>query len=113
MHPGLILQLVILVALANGAPVVAKKVLGEHFAWPVDGGQVFLDGRPWLGKSKTWRGVLLALVATGAGAPLIGQTLDIGLLVGATAMAGDMLSSFLKRRLDLPSSARATGLDQV
>lgn len=28
-------------------------------------------------------------------------------------MAGDLLSSFLKRRLDLPPSSKATGLDQV
>jgi hypothetical protein len=28
-------------------------------------------------------------------------------------MAGDALSSFIKRRLDLPSSSRATGLDQI
>jgi hypothetical protein len=28
-------------------------------------------------------------------------------------MAGDMLSSFVKRRLRLPSSAEAPGLDQV
>jgi CDP-archaeol synthase len=36
-----------------------------------------------------------------------------GLLVGAAAMAGDLFSSFLKRRLDLPPSSKATGLDQV
>ena len=28
-------------------------------------------------------------------------------------MAGDLLSSFLKRRLNLPSSSQAIGLDQV
>jgi len=28
-------------------------------------------------------------------------------------MAGDLLSSFLKRRFGLPASARATGLDQI
>jgi CDP-2,3-bis-(O-geranylgeranyl)-sn-glycerol synthase len=39
--------------------------------------------------------------------------LEIGLRVGAAAMAGDLLSSFVKRRLRLPSSGRASGLDQV
>jgi len=29
------------------------------------------------------------------------------------AMVGDLLSSFLKRRLKLPPSSRATGLDQI
>ena len=113
MHPVLILQLVILTALANGTPVAVKKLMGERFAWPVDGGRRFLDGRPWFGASKTWRGVLLAILVTAAAAPFIGQSVGVGLLVAATAMAGDLLSSFLKRRLDLPSSARATGLDQV
>jgi CDP-2,3-bis-(O-geranylgeranyl)-sn-glycerol synthase len=36
-----------------------------------------------------------------------------GLLFGLLALAGDMLSSFIKRRLELASSARAVGLDQI
>jgi CDP-2,3-bis-(O-geranylgeranyl)-sn-glycerol synthase len=36
-----------------------------------------------------------------------------GLVVATMAMVGDLLSSFLKRRLDLPPSSRATGLDQI
>ena len=39
--------------------------------------------------------------------------LGIGLLVAATAMAGDLLSSFLKRRLALAPSSQAIGLDQI
>ncbi|MGB3390431.1 MAG: CDP-archaeol synthase [Pseudaminobacter sp.] len=35
------------------------------------------------------------------------------MLIGFTAMAGDMLSSFVKRRLRLAPSAMAPGLDQV
>ena len=35
------------------------------------------------------------------------------LLVAAAAMAGDLLSSFLKRRLGLAASSKATGLDQI
>jgi CDP-2,3-bis-(O-geranylgeranyl)-sn-glycerol synthase len=31
----------------------------------------------------------------------------------ATAMAGDLFSSFLKRRLGLAPSSRATGIDQI
>ena len=29
------------------------------------------------------------------------------------AMVGDALSSFIKRRLDIPSSGKATGIDQI
>jgi CDP-diglyceride synthetase len=102
-----------LLMLANGTPVVAKKILGERLAYPLDGGIEFIDGRPLFGRSKTIRGVVLAVLVTMAGAPLIGLQWQIGLLVGSLAMAGDLGSSFLKRRMALPTSSRASGLDQV
>jgi CDP-diglyceride synthetase len=112
-HPWPILQVLVLLVLANGAPVAAKKVLGERFASPLDGGAVFADGRPLFGRSKTIRGIVLAVLATMLGAPLIGLEWQIGFLVGSLAMAGDLASSFLKRRMSLPPSSRASGLDQV
>ena len=72
-----------------------------------------VDGRPLFGRSKTIRGVVLAVLVTMAGAPLIGLGWEIGLLVGTLAMTGDLVSSFLKRRLDMPPGSRASGLDQV
>jgi len=113
MHPLSILQLLILAALANGTPVIAKKFLGAWAAWPLDGGVIFFDGRPLLGASKTGRGIVLGILASVAGAPLIGLPWMVGLRAGAAAMAGDLLSSFLKRRMGLESSGRASGLDQV
>ena len=111
--PRAILQLLVLLALANGTPVVAKKILGERFAYPLDGGVEFVDGRPLFGRSKTVRGIVLAVLVTMAGAALIGLEWQIGFLVGSLAMAGDLVSSFLKRRMALPPSSRASGLDQV
>jgi hypothetical protein len=113
MHPLAVAQLLILLTLANGSPVVAKFVLGRHFSTPLDRGAKFIDGKPLLGPSKAIRGLLIAIVVTAAGAPLLGLGIEIGLLVGAAAMAGDLLSSFVKRRLGLPASGRATGLDQI
>jgi len=113
MHPDLILKLLVLMAVANSTPIFAKKLLGDRFAWPVDGGLRFFDGRPLFGRSKTLRGVVLALIATTVAAMPLGYPAAVGLVVAAGAMAGDLLSSFIKRRLALPSSARATGLDQV
>ena len=107
------LQLLVLLTLANGTPVIAKRVLGDRWAWPLDGGLRFLDGRPLLGRSKTLRGILLAVLAAGAGGALLGPGWQTGLVVGATAMAGDLLSSFVKRRLDRKPSSQAMGLDQV
>ena len=113
MQPLALLQLLALLSLANGTPVIAKKLLGDRFAWPLDGGRNFFDGRPVFGSSKTVRGIVLSILATGAGAPLVGLAPEIGVLVGGTAMAGDLVSSFTKRRLGRPSSGRATGLDQI
>lgn len=50
---------------------------------------------------------------TTAGAPLVGLDWSLGFLVGVTAMAGDLFSSFIKRRCKLRPSSRFVGLDQV
>ena len=80
---------------------------------PIDGNTRFVDGRPLLGPSKTIRGIVVSLLVTALGAPLIGLQFEIGLLVAAAAMAGDLVSSFLKRRFGLAPSSKATGLDQI
>jgi CDP-2,3-bis-(O-geranylgeranyl)-sn-glycerol synthase len=113
MHYLPILQLLILLTLANGGPVMAKLVFASHLARPLDGNLVLADGRPLLGSSKTIRGVMVAVLVTTACAPLLGLEFKIGAMVGMTAMAGDLFSSFLKRRLGLVPSSRATGLDQI
>ena len=113
MQPVLVLQLLVLVAVANATPVFAKKILGGAFAWPLDGGSVFTDGRPLLGASKTIRGVLLSVLVTSLAAVLVGLGEQVGLVVALSAMAGDVASSFVKRRLGLPPSSMALGLDQV
>ena len=40
----LIAQLLALLAVANGTPVIAAKILGKTLATPVDGNAEFLDG---------------------------------------------------------------------
>lgn len=113
MHPILILQLMILLAVANGTPVAAKKVLGNALARPLDGGAVFFDGRPLFGPSKTIRGIVLSLLATPLAASLMGLQWELGALVAALAIVGDLCSSFVKRRMGLPPSSMAVGLDQI
>ena len=46
MHLLLICQLLTLLAVANGMPVVAARIFKQAFAVPIDGGVTFLDGRP-------------------------------------------------------------------
>ncbi len=113
MQPLVILQLLLLLLVANGTPVIVKRILGSRFAYPLDGGTRLFDGEHLLGPSKTIRGVLSSILVTSIGAPLVGLEWKIGLVVGSAAMAGDLFSSFLKRRLRRPPSSRATGLDQI
>ncbi len=113
MQPVLIIQLLILIGVANALPVAAKKLFGERWARPVDGGATFFDGRPVFGPSKTIRGTLLSLLITPLFALPLGFPWELGALIAAAVMVGDLLSSFLKRRMGLAPSSRATGLDQI
>lgn len=108
-----LLQALILVTVANGAPVIARRLLGARWAWPLDGNLKYFDGRPLFGRSKTVRGIVASVLATTACAPLFGLAASVGLTVALAAMAGDLASSFTKRRLGIAPSKRATGLDQV
>lgn len=106
-------RLLLLLGVANGAPIAVKRLLGARWAAPLDGGLHFVDGRRVLGPSKTVRGVVAAVVCTALGAMLLGLAPGMGAAIGAAAMAGDALSSFVKRRLGVEPSGRATGIDQV
>jgi CDP-2,3-bis-(O-geranylgeranyl)-sn-glycerol synthase len=79
----------------------------------VDGGLQLFDGQPLFGHSKTIRGIFFSILATAIVTPLIGLDWATGLLVAGSAMVGDLLSSFLKRRLKLLASSRAVGIDQL
>ena len=108
MHTTLIFQLLVLLVVANGAPVLVKKALGDQLAQPFDGGALLPDGRPLFGSSKTVRGVVSSFLATPLVALLMGFQWEVGALVAGGAVAGDLL-----RRLGFPRSSMALGLDQI
>lgn len=107
------LQLLLLLVVANGTPILAASVFKDWGAHPLDGGRLLADGRRLLGDSKTWRGFLLAPLITGLVALALSLPASIGVTVGVGAMLGDLLSSFCKRRLRMASSSMALGLDQI
>jgi len=113
MQAALLLQLLILLVVANGTAVVAKKLLGAAFTRPLDGGALFVDGQPILGPAKTIRGVVVSVLATSICAALMGLGWEVGALISTFAMAGDLFSSYVKRRLHLASSSMAIGLDHI
>ncbi|MEJ2345565.1 MAG: CDP-archaeol synthase [Gammaproteobacteria bacterium] len=108
-----LLAALLLLVVANGAPVAAWKLLGRHWSFPVDAGLQLADGQRLLGPSKTWRGVGAATIAGAASAALLGLPAATGALTGLLAMTGDLFSSFVKRRLGIPASGMALGLDQI
>ena len=113
MQGWLLLQLLILLVVANGSAVVAKKLFGLALAQPLDGGALFVDGQPIFGPTKTIRGVVVSVLATSICAGLMGLGWNVGTLIATFAMAGDLFSSFVKRRLHLASSSMAIGLDHI
>jgi hypothetical protein len=108
-----VIRLLFLLIVANGAPLLAKKLLGKRFSLPLDSGIRGPDSQAVFGASKTVRGVLLSVLVTAFCARLVGFEFKIGALLGSGAMLGDLFSSFLKRRMRLPTSSRAVGLDQI
>ncbi|MDO9047121.1 MAG: CDP-archaeol synthase [Methylobacter sp.] len=106
-------QAITLLVAANGAPVLINKALGKHWAWPVDNKLKLRDGRRLFGDTKTWRGLCAAIFFTTLVAFLSGIEPLTGVLFGALTMAGDLLASFIKRRMGRSESSRARGLDTV
>jgi CDP-archaeol synthase len=105
--------LLFLIVVANLAPVIGQTLLRNRFAYPLDMRLRFLDGRPLLGSSKTWRGYLFSIPITIACAWVEGLDMTTGLVFSLAALLGDSMTSFIKRRLGLVSGGQAPGLDQI
>ncbi len=100
---------------ANAAPVVVAKLMPRRH--PIDFGLKFLDGRRIFGDSKSIEG-FAAGVAAGSAASLPLHALGLlsvgeGVALACGAMLGDLLGSFVKRRLGLGPGAPAPLLDQL
>jgi CDP-2,3-bis-(O-geranylgeranyl)-sn-glycerol synthase len=110
---------------ANGAPVI----FGGGRA--IDGGRNFLDGKPILGAHKTVRGFFAGLVIGTLvgfvehflfGAPhrfpslsviTFSPSLSLGFLISLGALIGDLMDSFIKRRLNIPPGSPLLVVDQL
>ncbi|WP_455221231.1 CDP-archaeol synthase [Kaarinaea lacus] len=109
-HVGITLLLIIV---ANGAPILVRFVLGERLKFPVDCHYKFIDGNRLFGDSKTWVGLISIPIFSVFAAWLMGVSIVMGTLIGIGVMAGDLCSSFIKRRLGRKESSMALGLDQI
>lgn len=108
-----VLEALLLIMAANGAPILLVRLLPGIRLWPVDGGRCLRDGRRLFGHSKTWQGVWAAVGGTTVLAMLLGHAWFVGAAAGAAAMVGDLFSSFIKRRMGIPASGQALAVDQL
>jgi CDP-2,3-bis-(O-geranylgeranyl)-sn-glycerol synthase len=92
--------------LANAAPVIAG---GGN---PLDGGRIWRDGRPLLGSHKTVRGTLAGVIV-GTVVGLVQMMPLRGFLLAIGTIGGDIIVSFLKRRIDLKPGAPFPVADQL
>jgi hypothetical protein len=74
---------------------------------------VLKDGQRLFGSHKTWRGLLAGGATSGIVAAILGPGFLLGAAFGATTLAGDALSSMIKRRLGREPGAEIPLLDQV
>lgn len=106
-------HLLLIIITANAAPILANHAARRVPDTAIDGGLGFVDGRPLFGSSKTWRGLFFAVLLSLLVGALLHLPLALCLGMALLAMLGDLLSSFVKRRLNLEPSSRAMGLDQL
>jgi CDP-diglyceride synthetase len=104
----------LLILVANSAPILVRQLFyPDKWSFPLDCKLTFFDGQRLLGQSKTWRGFIAAVLATSLCATALDVDWYVGFVVGLLAMLGDSFSSFIKRRLAMPPSSMAIGLDQI
>lgn len=105
--------LLLLIMVANGAPLPPTRLLGSHLDRPLDGGVRLADGHELFGNAKTLRGVAAAITLTPLAAVILQRHWTDGLLIAVAAMFGDLLASFVKRRMGIAPHGMAFGLDQI
>lgn len=103
----------LLLCAANTAAWAAGRLFRRRWAAPLDFGLVLKDGQRLFGDHKTWRGLLAGAAASGLLAAVLGPGFALGAAFGAASMAGDALSSTIKRRLRREPGTEVPGLDQV
>ena len=108
----IVIKVTVFLLWLNFLPPLANLFWGERFNHPIDGHRLWLDQRPIFGAHKTIRGLVACFLGGTAVAPLFGLEFGAAAVAALLAMAGDLLSSFLKRRPSMPSGRNAVVLDQ-
>jgi CDP-diglyceride synthetase len=103
--------------------VVLKQGWMRRLAVPLDAGSTWADGRPIFGQTKTWLGVVIYVGGASIVAGLLGhpdlnawiapvlhgsRSVAVGFAIGAAYVIGELVNSFVKRRLGIRSSTETS-----
>lgn len=103
----------LLVVVANVLPWAAARVFPDRWTAPLDCGLRTRGGQRLLGDHKTWKGLLAGVLGCGLVATLTGPGFAVGAAFGGLSLAGDALSSAVKRHWALAPGTEVPGLDQL
>lgn len=99
--------------ITNASPLLIR---GKYC---IDFNKLFIDKRPIFGQHKTWDGFVIGLYMGFSTTVTIAILLSdvsyllVGLGASLAALVGDLIGSFIKRRIGIPSGSLLPVLDQV
>lgn len=100
---------------ANASPVLTRKIF--RIVHPIDMGRKFVDGKRILGDGKTFEGFLVGITAGCAIGYLLTlfslHTLPGSFILSLGALLGDIIGSFIKRRIGIKRGDMFPLLDQL
>ena len=102
-----------MIIIANGSPVLISYFFSHRPSLAIDFGYKLKDKQPVFGHTKTWRGLITSISVTSLAGFIIGYPLITGCIIASFSMLGDLISSFIKRRLNTAPSSKAMLLDQL
>ncbi len=108
-----VIKVILFLLWINFLPPLGNMIWGDRFNRPLDRGLTWVDGRPVFGRHKTIRGIFCSLLGGLAVFFLLGTVWWVSAVAALLAMAGDLLSSFIKRRFNVASGKIVPVLDQI
>ena len=100
---------------ANASPVLVRKVI--KVTHPIDLGKNFIDGKRVLGDGKTFEGFFIGVIAGCAVGSLLAMlslhTLWGSFILSLGTLLGDIMGSFIKRRVGIKRGEMFPLLDQL
>ncbi len=106
-----VIRIVAFLLWVNFVPALAKRISRKRFNRTIDNGLKWFDNRPIFGSHKTIRGIITSLLGGVMIFPLLGVSWWAAVITALLAMVGDLITSFIKRRLDFHSGTDILLLD--